>query len=170
MPRPHDHKADSADGRRGIATGNVEAGVVDTQGEACNGGGMTGDGGDGRRQANEDSRMGLDAGRRDHRKPVDNMQQQQDLLEDLVPPTSEHHLPGTGIGFVGAQDDGNGGGRKLATKSLVEREQDAMNGNISRSVDKIGRVVQRQSVFERQALDKTRAKQRERLETGEPQV
>lgn len=85
-------------------------------------------------------------------------QQQYQLLNDLVPLAGRENLPGKGIDFV----DDSGAIDADATGKRGERGA-GDGGEVAGS----GRVV---SKFERQALQKARARQRERMEAGEPQV
>lgn len=86
------------------------------------------------------------------------LQQQQQLLEDLVPTAGNKSLPGTGVPFVVDSDE--------TTESLGGRGKCAGAGSGGR-VGGAGRAL---SVFEVKALQKARARQRDRMEAGEPQV
>ena len=89
-------------------------------------------------------------------------EQQQQLLEDLVPPAGKPALPGAGIPFV-VTDSIDGAG------ALGSGDRGGDNGRDG--ADKVGGGGGRNmSEFERQALQKARARQRERMEEGEPQV
>lgn len=92
------------------------------------------------------------------RRPQKQQQQQQQMLEDLVPPAGKKSLPGTGVPFVVDGDEtaeGLGGG---------DRGADAGSGG------RVGGAGRALSVFEVKALQKARARQRDRMEAGEPQV
>ena len=87
-------------------------------------------------------------------------QQQQQLLADLVPPAGKPTLPGTGIPFVVVDSSDE-------AEALGECDRSDDRGGVSERVRGAGRDL---SAFERQALQKARARQRERMEEGEPQV
>lgn len=82
----------------------------------------------------------------------------QNLLEDLVPPAGKKALPGTGIPFVVEGDEVDEGRASGGRTNAVGHG--AGTGEAGRAL----------SVFEVQALQKARARQRERMEAGEPQV
>lgn len=88
---------------------------------------------------------------------------QQQLLEELVPPDRKESLPGMGISFVDEDDiagdknaDAAGGG-----------QEGADIGGSGRTGGRGGRGL---SVFERRSLEKARARQRDIMDAGEPQV
>lgn len=82
---------------------------------------------------------------------------QQQLLEDLVPPMGTKTLPGTGIPFVEDSLDG---------ERVKEGVKVGGGGGDARGPGR-GRTM---SLFERQALQKARTRQQERMETGKPQA
>lgn len=84
---------------------------------------------------------------------------QQQLLEDLVPPAAKTSLPGTGIKFVDSVESEEAGG-------VVDVGGDGTKGIAGASGGGSGAM----SVFERNALQKARARQKDRMEAGEPQV
>lgn len=90
---------------------------------------------------------------------------QQQLLEDLSTPAGKSSLPGAGVPFVEDSEEatdecGGGGGRGLDADS-------GKRGGGGGGVRGAGRIL---SVFEAKALEKARARQRDRMEAGEPQV
>ncbi|CAM9207030.1 unnamed protein product, partial [Laminaria digitata] len=93
-------------------------------------------------------------------------QQQQQLLEDLVPRAGKSTLPGTGIPFVVADSSFDDGAEGLGD---CDRGGDTAKGGGERGSGGGGRGREL-SAFERQALQKARARQRERMDEGEPQV
>lgn len=88
-------------------------------------------------------------------------QQQQQLLADLVPPAGKPSLPGADIPFVVAADRADG------AEALGGCDRGGDRGSGGDRVSGPGRDM---SAFERQALQKARARQSERMEEGEPQV
>ena len=88
-------------------------------------------------------------------------QQQKQLLAELVPPAGNPSLPGAGIPFVVAAENADGAG----ALGGCERGGDRGDGG-----DRVSGPGRDMSAFERQALQKARARQRERMEEGEPQV
>ena len=91
-------------------------------------------------------------------RPQKQQQQQQQMLEDLVPPAGKKSLPGTGVPFVVDGDEGAEG------LGMGDRGADAGSGG------RVGGAGRALSVFEVKALQKARARQRDRMEAGEPQV
>eukprot|EP00903_Cladosiphon_okamuranus_P020361 g18681.t1 len=96
------------------------------------------------------------------RRPQKQHRQQQQMLEDLVPPEGKKSLPGAGVPFVVEGEDkagegpcGGGGG---------DGGVDVGSGG------RVGGAGRALSVFEVKALQKARARQRDRMEAGEPQV
>ena len=98
-------------------------------------------------------------------------QQQLQLLEDLATPAKGSSLPGTGIPFVedgdeAAEERGGGGGGGGGGRG-ADADGGKGGGGGSGGVRGAGRTL---SVFEAKALQKARARQRDRMEAGEPQV
>lgn len=86
------------------------------------------------------------------------------LLDELVPPAGEAELPGTGIDFVGVDD-------RCDASSSSGHGDGAASGRNSARVAVRGKGRNRKlSIFEIQALERARARQKDRLEKGEPQA
>lgn len=82
------------------------------------------------------------------------------VLDELLPPAGKENLPGTGVEFVEA---GDGGGTVMG-----EHRRDAPGWEGGR--EGVGGGAREMSLFERQALEKARARQKNRLHSGQPQV
>lgn len=88
-----------------------------------------------------------------------------------MPPAGKISLPGTEIEFVdeggrrGGRDGRRGGGGEGTDR--VEGEGGGDPAGVTGGVGASGRELSR---FERQALERARQRQRDRLEAGEPQV
>ncbi|CAM9167315.1 unnamed protein product, partial [Hapterophycus canaliculatus] len=88
-------------------------------------------------------------------------QQQQQLLENLIPPAGAHSLPGTGIPFVVGCAEIGEASEKCDHRNVGEADgKGATSGEAGRPL----------SLFEMQALQKARARQKGRMDAGEPQV
>lgn len=96
-------------------------------------------------------------GRGDEEKDTATQPQVMRMLEELNPSAAVESLPGMGISFV------KGGERVNDGASLGRRAEGG-----GREEERGGK--QRLSVFERECLEKARARQRDRIEKGEPQA
>lgn len=78
-----------------------------------------------------------------------------------MPPSGAHSLPGTGIPFVVGSDESG---------EAIEERDHGNKGEATGKAGKGGNTGRSLSLFEVQALQRARARQKGRMDAGEPQV